>query len=37
MVRLADVWLGFGFLMSMLVDYIKTWVPFIHLIEEDDG
>ena len=37
MVRLADVWLGFGFLAHMLVDYIKSWVPFLHLIVEEDG
>ena len=34
MVRLADVWLGFGFLAHMLVDYIKSLVPFLHLIGE---
>ena len=37
MVRLADVWLGFGFLAHTLADYIKTWVPFMHLLVEDDG
>ena len=37
MVRLADVWLGFGFLAHMLADYIKTWVPFMNLLVEDDG